>query len=430
MTTVPRRRGWCPSLYDPMATGDGLLVRVHPPAARLTSAALCALADAAGRWGNGAVELTRRGNLQVRGLRRDGVAPFAAAMAAAGLADPDPDRERRRVVVAPPLAGDDPGAAPAGLAEQIEAALTGGPPLASKFCIAVDAGGVLAGRPVPADITVRVGVHGDRVCAPGQDVACAPDRTVAEVLRLVDFAGGQRLIGPQAALSSLSLRERGGVRGSWVPSRTPDALPGPGFCGPGSALEGPLTPALSRREREQRQPSMIGFHAYPGTDRGALALGLPLGQLDPVSLQALADLADRFSGGTLRTSPFRALLLGQVHAADLPAAMQAVQAAGFATDPADPRLRVTSCVGAPGCASATVPARADAARLARQGNGPIHVSGCAKGCAYPGTGPALVGAAGQYALMTEWRPGLEPSPPDPLPLDLFRLDPPRPDPNP
>jgi len=418
MNAVPRRRGWCPSLYDPMATGDGLLVRVHPTAARLTSAAARALADAAGRWGNGAVELTRRGNLQVRGLRSDGVVPFAAAMVAAGLADPDPARERRRIVIAPPLAGDDPGAAPPGLAERIEAALADCPPLASKFCIAVDAGGVLAGRHVPADIVVRAGVDEDRITAGGEAVACRPDRTVAQVLRLIDLAGGQRLTGPQAALSSLFLRETAGVRGSCLPVRALDAPPGLGLCGPGPVLKDPLTPTLSRREREQDQPPMIGFHAYPETDRGALALGQPLGQFDPASLHALADLADRFSGGTLRTSPFRALLLGQVHAADLPAAVQAAQAAGFATDPADPRLRITSCIGAPGCASATVPARADAIRLARQGSGPVHVSGCAKGCAYPGIGPALVGAAGQYALMTDWRPGLDLSPLDTSPLDF------------
>ena len=41
---MSRRRGWCPSLYDPMATGDGLLVRVKPPGARLSAAAARALA--------------------------------------------------------------------------------------------------------------------------------------------------------------------------------------------------------------------------------------------------------------------------------------------------------------------------------------------------------------------------------------------------
>ncbi len=412
MNAMPRCRGWCPSLYDPMETGDGLLVRVKPPGARLTAPTARLLADAAARWGNGVIELTRRGNLQVRGLRPDGVAPFAAAMAAAGLADPDPARERRRVVIAPPLAGDDPGAAATGLAERIEAALADGPALASKFCIAVDACGVLAGRTVPADIQVRTGGAEDRIIAGSLDATCAPDRTVAEVLRLAILADGKRLV-------PLSLRERAGVWGSSGAVLTKAGTCSAGTHGSPLRSQDPLTPALSRRERGQAE-LIVGFHPYPGTGRGVLALGLPLGQMDAGILRALADLADRFSGGAIRTSPFRALLLGSVPAADLPAAQQAAEAAGLASDPHDPRLLVTSCIGAPGCASATVPARQDAARLAREGRGPLHVSGCAKGCAYPGTGPALVGAAGQYTLMTDtlmpdWRPGLAANSPDPIP---------------
>lgn len=186
--------------------------------------------------------------------------------------------------------------------------------------------------------------------------------------------------------------------------------PGSTLHGLGSALEDPLTPALSRRKREQEQTSIIGWHPYPDAGHGALALGLPLGQLDAAALHVLAGLSERFSGGALRTSPFRSLLLGRVRTADVPAASRAAEAAGFVTDPADPRLLVTSCIGAPGCASATVPTRQDAIRLANAGAGPLHVSGCAKGCAYPGTGPALVGAAGRYTLMPDWRPGLDPIP--------------------
>ena len=32
-----RRRGWCPGVRRPMETGDGLLVRLHPFAGRLTA---------------------------------------------------------------------------------------------------------------------------------------------------------------------------------------------------------------------------------------------------------------------------------------------------------------------------------------------------------------------------------------------------------
>jgi len=338
------QRGWCPSLYEPMATGDGLLVRVKPPAACLSSSAARALADAAARFGNGVVELTRRGNLQVRGLSASGVPGFAAAMVAAGLADPDPHVERRRIVMAPPLAGDDPAVATdaLALAEAIEAIVPTGLP--SKFCVAIDGGGVLAGAPA-ADVVVRL------------------DGLTSAVDALA-------LVRPRLAAAT------GTVRGTVQPAQAP-----------GSA---------------------IGFHRYADRSHGAFGLGLPFGQTDSAELRLLADLADRFSEGAIRTSPWRAMLLSRVRVGNVPALRQA--AAGWVVDPADPRLGVTACVGSPGCGQATVPARADAAWLAAHGaGGPLHVSGCAKGCAYSG-GPALVAAAGRYSRLSEWRAGTAPTP--------------------
>ncbi len=339
------QRGWCPSLYEPMATGDGLLVRVKPRGARLDSAALRTLADAAMRFGNGVVELTRRGNLQIRGLTANGVPGFAAAMVEAGLADPDPAIERRRIVIPPPLAGDDPAVPLDSLAltEEIERRVP--PGLPPKFCIAIDGGGVLAGTPA-ADIVIDAR-------------ACTAD-TLPSVRRRMDNAVGT-------------------ARGVVQPARAP-----------GSA---------------------IGFHPYAGESQGAFGLGVPFGQTDAAGLRLLADLADRF-GSAIRISPWRTVLLGQVAAGDVPGLRAA--AAGWVVDPADPRLGITACVGSPGCGQASVPARLDAARLAASGaRGPLHVSGCAKGCAYAG-GPVLVGEAGRYTRMEDWRAG---TPPRGLPLD-------------
>ena len=56
------KRGWCPSLHEPMRTGDGLLSRVKPPGGRLTSAAARRVAQAAVLHGNGVIELTGRGS--------------------------------------------------------------------------------------------------------------------------------------------------------------------------------------------------------------------------------------------------------------------------------------------------------------------------------------------------------------------------------
>jgi precorrin-3B synthase len=84
-------------------------------------------------------------------------------------------------------------------------------------------------------------------------------------------------------------------------------------------------------------------------------------------------------------------------------------AAGFITDPADPRRSLAACPGAPACASGTVPARSDALRLAERGITNIHVSGCAKGCAYPRPGLTLVGRGGRYDIIRYGRAADAPS---------------------
>ena len=57
----------CPALSAPMETGDGLLVRFLPTAP-VPVDALIGLCDAARAHGNGVIEITARGSVQVRGL--------------------------------------------------------------------------------------------------------------------------------------------------------------------------------------------------------------------------------------------------------------------------------------------------------------------------------------------------------------------------
>lgn len=60
-------RGACPTLHEPMLTGDGLLVRLSPAGTGWRPAELSVLAEAAARFGSGMLEVTSRGNLQIRG---------------------------------------------------------------------------------------------------------------------------------------------------------------------------------------------------------------------------------------------------------------------------------------------------------------------------------------------------------------------------
>ena len=81
-----------------------------------------------------------------------------------------------------------------------------------------------------------------------------------------------------------------------------------------------------------------------------------------------------------------------------------VEALGLIADPADPRLNIFACVGAPSCMSASVDARGDAGRLAAiigaTRDDTLHVSGCSKSCAHRGAASlTLVGRDGRYDLI-------------------------------
>ena len=71
-----------------MPTGDGLLVRLLP-IGTIPLAAFAALCAAARAHGNGIIEITSRGNIQVRGLSAASAPQFAAAVAALDIAAED-----------------------------------------------------------------------------------------------------------------------------------------------------------------------------------------------------------------------------------------------------------------------------------------------------------------------------------------------------
>src|SRR5262245_39145596 len=93
-------RGACPSLPAPMETGDGLLVRliVNAPIPLDAFSGLC---DAARAHGNGTLEVSARGSLQVRGLT-----PLSAPRFALTLAALDVEINNGVPVLADPLPGD------------------------------------------------------------------------------------------------------------------------------------------------------------------------------------------------------------------------------------------------------------------------------------------------------------------------------------
>ena len=116
---------------------------------RLQSRAGGRLADLAQRLGNGHIDLTRRANLQLRGLTEDRLPELRTELATLGLLDPDTETEAVRNVMVAPLAGLDPtqpfDVRP--IARAIDDALTLDKrlhALPGKFGLLVDGGGTIS----------------------------------------------------------------------------------------------------------------------------------------------------------------------------------------------------------------------------------------------------------------------------------------------
>jgi len=82
-----------------MQSGDGLIVRVRPQSASLRPQDVSALADAARQFGNGHIDLTRRANLQIRGVSEASLPELHDVIAGLGLLDASAEGEAVRNIM-------------------------------------------------------------------------------------------------------------------------------------------------------------------------------------------------------------------------------------------------------------------------------------------------------------------------------------------
>jgi len=394
MSTAALRKGWCPTLLSPMESGDGWLTRVKPSAAKLSASQARIIADAARRYGNSQIDLTSRGNLQIRGLSPRSAEQFADIIISHGLASEHPSVEAIRNVMASPLGPDDPTATfdSHALAVEIEAMLAGESALEAlppKFGVLVDGGGALPLSDVTSDIMVRAcnGRLAIQLDGGTHAAFCSPVAAANIVMSLA------------LAFLHLSWERREPRMRELVMILGDDAI----FTAAG--LASIVAPSADRSNAR----SPIGF--IPGSDKGFFGVGLAFGRIDVETLASLADLSERFCDGSLRTTPWRALVLVGVAPSETEALSRQACDLGLITEDADARLSIHACVGRGACPNASVDTRRDANRFATAMPGlTLHVSGCVKGCAHRGpTSFTLVGNNGRYDLVRDGSAGDAPS---------------------
>ncbi|MBY5691708.1 precorrin-3B synthase [Rhizobium leguminosarum] len=377
-----RRRGACPALAAPMPTGDGLLVRLRPTGGALTLSQFGALARSTAAHGNGILEITARGNLQIRGLRAETVRQLAADIEAAGITVPDGP-----AIETSPLHGIDPEelSDPAAMEMALRGTLRyllASPRLAPKLSLVVDGGGSFGLSTLSADIRVVAQSHTDWLVAINGDgetatpVAIGPPKaaisTVGDILSLLaDLGQGRRARDIDLTLLRARFPAMDGMQ--FIPSR---------------AAGVPLA----------------GSHRL---EDGKTILGLrpEFGQMRASDLIALLDLANARHATAIRLAPGRGFFLIGLPADTVPAMQIAAAGHGFAAQPGENSEHIAACAGAGACGSAFYETRALARRLIAtapalfDGSLTLHLSGCAKGCAHARPALTLTGSAEGYGLI-------------------------------
>ncbi|WP_274424619.1 hypothetical protein [Chelativorans sp. YIM 93263] len=418
-------RGACPTLFQPMQTGDGLLARLNPVGGALNGRQLAGLAQAAKRFGNGIIEITARGSLQIRGLTEESTGGLAAEVESLGIAV-----RSGLPIDTNPLAGRDSEevADPRDLAREIAeraAALGLSERLGPKVSVTVDGGGALGLGGITADVKLEgmAQSFADTVEVDSSRSGGVPPSPTRFAGHLSPASGGEEgRAGIAAGDSSPPLwgrgaeRMRGGegvtrhknirsnenetVRGSgggntghcasnitWVirvggTSATARVL---GHFSQDNAVETTvrILRAIAERGLNARARDLSESDLAAITGRGSSPTAArteptrpPVGryalcdgkQAQGVALaygqiesEALAGFAQ--SIGEIRLAPGRGLIVLDVAGGEETALLAAAERAGLVTEPADPRLAIATCAGSPACASAHLATKRLADRL-------------------------------------------------------------------
>ncbi|MEV6727932.1 MULTISPECIES: precorrin-3B synthase [unclassified Streptomyces] len=368
---VIRDRGdACPGALRLHAADDGFLARVRVPGGMLDADAASLLADAAERLGDGHIDLTSRGNAQLRGLGAGCGGELQSVLVRAGLL-PAPTHERVRNIVASPLTGLDrrglPDVAP-WVAELDRLLCTSAPAagLSGRFLFALDDG--------RGDVT--------SLAADVNLVARDADRTLLWTADPADALLVAAADAPRAALVAaayfLDAVREAGTRAWRVAELPAEHALLSGELGVRLAAAG-IEAALVREDARRSPAPEPGIVEGPhGT--AALSVLAPLGRLTTAQWRLLAGLT-----GRIRLTPWRGIVVPGLPARAAAQELAALAEAGLVTAPDDPWRSVTACTGRPGCAKSLADVRADARAAVTRATGPlpVHWSGCERRCGHP-----------------------------------------------
>ena len=372
----------CPGILDLHEARDGRVARIRIPGGYASATRLTALAAMAARFGDGCVDVTSRGNVQLRGVRAGTAGELARRAASAGFL-PSPAHDRARNITASPLAGLAGHPDLRRLVKSLDRGIRADPALAGlpgRFLFSLDDG---TGRAALSSCDV-----GLRRRRGGTDLIVAGRETGLRA------PAGQGISHALAAARAFLARRpaRWDVRIASLPDE-------------GAGVAAAAGGVLGDRAADTVDRLPLG----PVPDTAPLAVvAAPLARLTAAQLRLIARLIR--PGETARLTAAGRIVLPL--AAPVRAALPRLAAAGLLVADDHAFSAVTACSGMT-CASSLADVRSLAARI--PGLEAVHWAGCGRRCGLPADATAVVavsagqftvaGPAGQRVLTAAPRPG-------------------------
>ncbi len=382
---------------------ESIMLRCRVAGGALSTHQFRGLAEMAGDWGPGHIDLTTRGNLQIRELMPKDCPDVLMKLADLGLTSQGAGADNVRNITATATTGFD----PTELLDVLPYAraihyyilknrdLFG---LPRKFNISYDSGGAVSTCTDTNDIgfyAVKVGdndkgiepgiyfrmqlcgITGHKQFASDCGVLLTPAETipVAAALMRVFIENGDRTNRKKARLKYL-------VDDWGIPKTLEETAKKLNFALRYFPLES-CDPSLPKIKHGH-----LGIH--PQNDgKNYLGVLTPVGRMSCQQMRDIADIADRYGRGELRLTVWQNLIIPGIPDDQLEAATAAILATGFDYRPAAITGGIIACTGSRGCKYAAADTKGNAVDLGKylesrvNLDSPvnIHLTGCNHSCA-------------------------------------------------
>ena len=322
-------KGWCPSYTKPAYAEDGFFLRISPDKGYLSLKKTILICNLSIRFGNGLIDLTNRGRLQIRGIKEENINKVILILKQNRVIQ----KNNNNIIITPFWEKKDKNILFYQLLKSIFSEL---PLLPDKFLFAVDLGQNPVLSSLPADIRLENDVYGHVIIRAdghlmGKNVT--PDNLFENIIALSRYFSDN---------SSKEIRRMSHL-----------------------ILKKPLP-----REWCQYRPAASKFPSMDYIAKLGKYYGTKYGRIKSKDFKKLLKSSNP---KRIRFTPFKSFIFEK--------GLDIINN-NFSNTMENPFSKVYACPGKGFCSSSTINTHEIADKIRQLTNKEVHVSGCIKGCAF------------------------------------------------